>query len=947
MAEEEAKATMRNVRFLNQHLHEVFNNRSLEAIKGARRKEEYKELVRGYIVAASRPPEDPPVPDYTEAFKEASIAQLEEAIRMLMERTSELPSGYHLETLLTAARQALNKEAAEDTVSCWTRKCFPRDEPKTGTRRPMNEARERTGGRRDTRKAQRRRDYARVQTLWRTDVRRAAKEVLDGGRKQMKHSLEQLKEFWAPLCTRESHVCPRQCGKLTSPTAEGHIMDQPVTTEEVEATRLACRTAAGPDRITARQWKAVPPVVVALLYNLFLLRRRIPTDILRSRTIFIPKNDDPDGPHDYRPISIASIILRQFHRILASRFQTLEITDKRQRASIPADGVAENVAILDATIATAHSTLREVHVATLDISKAFDSLNHGAVACTLRGRGFPALFIEYLEYTYAHAETVFQVGNQATPPVRVRRGVRQGDPLSPLIFNVAIDEILSAIPEQVGFSLGSAKVTCLAFADDLIAVSSTKAGLQATLDALYTTARDLGLNFNSKKSTVLSLVPDGKTKRMKVVTDAGFSVGGNQLPHITSISTWRYLGVTFDPRGLATIEMDVAEGLSRITKAPLKPQQRLALLKTHFIPRFTHGLTLGNVTRGRLDQLDRQIRRSVREWLRLPPDVTTAYFHASEREGGLGISALSTTIPSLTYRRLHRMGSSLYPVAQAAARTPRAQKKLRWAALALSAQGLPLAATPDDLKKHWAGKLHQSVDGSELRASSACDESTDWISKRSDGIPGRDFIQHIRTHINALPTRVRTSRGQRRNNLAIMCRAGCGVTETAAHVIQGCHRTHGGRIRRHDAIAATLAAALTRKGWLIHQEPRLITQEGLRKPDILAVKDGSAVVIDAQVVSGSILPDDNHRRKVAKYKDCAGLVMAAAEKAHVAASKVEITSCTITWRGVWSRRARDDLVRIGVAPSVLGGLTTRVLQGSHTNFSRFSKMTTTRKGFPD
>ncbi|CAB0037416.1 unnamed protein product [Trichogramma brassicae] len=71
----------------------------------------------------------------------------------------------------------------------------------------------------------------------------------------------------------------------------------------------------------------------------------------------------------------------------------------------------------------------------------------------------------------------------------------------------------------------------------------------------------------------------------------------------------------------------------------------------------------------------------------------------------------------------------------------------------------------------------------------------------------------------------------------IECRAGCGTTETAAHVIQGCHRTHGGRILRHDAICRIAVSSLRQLGWSVRQEPHFHTREGLRKPDVVAVKD--------------------------------------------------------------------------------------------------------------
>lgn len=64
------------------------------------------------------------------------------------------------------------------------------------------------------------------------------------------------------------------------------------------------------------------------------------------------------------------------------------------------------------------------------------------------------------------------------------RGVRQGDPLSPILFNLVFDRILNAISVEKGFRLQNSKLSHLVYADDLVVLSTSTKGLQEMIDGL-------------------------------------------------------------------------------------------------------------------------------------------------------------------------------------------------------------------------------------------------------------------------------------------------------------------------------------------------------------------------------------------------------------------------------------------------------------------------------
>lgn len=142
-----------------------------------------------------------------------------------------------------------------------------------------------------------------------------------------------------------------------------------------------------------------------------------------------------------------------------------------------------------------------------------------------------------------------------------------------------------------------------------------------------------------------------------MITEGTFKIADQEIPVANTLTTWKYLGVTFSARGLVgnSIEKDVRDLLQRTSKAPLKRQQRLVVLKFYLIPRLYQRSVLGPVAAKLLTRVDRLIRQEVRKLLRLPHDWPIGFFHAAVEESGLGIPSMRTTIPAMRVRRFEAL----------------------------------------------------------------------------------------------------------------------------------------------------------------------------------------------------------------------------------------------------------------------------------------------------
>ncbi|KAA3671264.1 uncharacterized protein DEA37_0011693, partial [Paragonimus westermani] len=150
-----------------------------------------------------------------------------------------------------------------------------------------------------------------------------------------------------------------------------------------------------------------------------------------------------------------------------------------------------------------------------------------------------------------------------------------GDPLSPLLFIMAMDEVLRGALPELGYSIGSCVVDAIAYADDLVLFAENPARLQEKLLVAQQLLARAGMTINTQKSISLHLAASAKAKQL-VLVPSGFQLNGVTLPVMGPTHRVRYLGLDFTWKGKVSdgSVQFVTEALDRLIKAPLKPQQR-------------------------------------------------------------------------------------------------------------------------------------------------------------------------------------------------------------------------------------------------------------------------------------------------------------------------------------------------------------------------------------
>ena len=229
-------------------------------------------------------------------------------------------------------------------------------------------------------------------------------------------------------------------------------------------------------------------------------------------TVLIPKSSDSVEPKQFRPITMGPILCRLFHKILASRIESCYVISERQKAFRKGDGIADNTHILRCVLADRQERCQPFSLAFLDVSKAFDSVSHDSIFLAAATAGIPGPLVEYLRSLYCGSCTRLRVNGELSQEIRITRGVRQGDPLSPVLFNSVIDLALRYMDSNIGVTVGGQMLSCLAFADDLVILAQTPNGLQTQFKIVERALEFSGLTLNAQKCNTISTSVLGKSK---------------------------------------------------------------------------------------------------------------------------------------------------------------------------------------------------------------------------------------------------------------------------------------------------------------------------------------------------------------------------------------------------------------------------------------------------
>jgi hypothetical protein len=291
--------------------------------------------------------------------------------------------------------------------------------------------------------------------------------------------------------------------------------------------------AAGLDCLTAEHLQFCHPLlpgILAKLFNIIIRRGHVPNSFGQSYTVPIPKNNNSYSKslnvEDFRGISISCVLSKVFEHCILDRYQSFFITSDNQFGFKKGSGCSHAIYTLRSVVDHYNSRGTTVNLCALDLTKAFDKMNHHGLFCKLMGKCIPLYLLKTFECWFSKGLTCVRWGSVYSNFYQLTCGIRQGGVLSPYFFASYIDDIVDKVNSHynLGCYFKGFCVSLLLYADDIIIIAPTVMALQKLFNIVEAELTQLDMKINANKSHCIRIGPRHNFNCADIITSDGDAI---------------------------------------------------------------------------------------------------------------------------------------------------------------------------------------------------------------------------------------------------------------------------------------------------------------------------------------------------------------------------------------------------------------------------------------
>ena len=252
---------------------------------------------------------------------------------------------------------------------------------------------------------------------------------------------------------------------------------------------------------------------------------QLPDSLKKSVLALLFKKGETTALGNHRPISLSNYDYKIIAFVLAKRLQEVigKLVNKDQSAYIKGRYIGYNARMILDMIEYCENTGKEGILLGLDFKKAFDSLEWDFMYATLRKFNFGEKFIKWIKIFYFEPSLIIKNNGWLSQEVKIGRGIRQGCPISALLFILCVEMMYVAIKQNEnikGITISNEEIKSSQYADDTTLILNNKDSVKPALRELKRFSVVAGLELNIEKTVGLWLgkYKDDNIKKFEGIT---------------------------------------------------------------------------------------------------------------------------------------------------------------------------------------------------------------------------------------------------------------------------------------------------------------------------------------------------------------------------------------------------------------------------------------------